>query len=541
MSNSIPQVPFPSNEPILSYAPDSSEKNEVLKMYNSMFNKTIEIPMRIGSINVKTGDLGSMSPPHDHNQLLGNYHKATKKNIEDAISIALEARTAWSKMPWQSRAAIFLKAADLVAGPYRAKINAATMLCQSKTIYQAEIDAACELIDFLRFNVQFMHEIYENQPESSPGVWNRLTYRPLEGFIYAVSPFNFTAIAGNLSASAAMMGNVIIWKPSDHQVYSANILMEIFIEAGLPDGIINMVFGDPEMITDTVLKSKEFAGIHYTGSTSVFRNIWSKIGKNINDYNSYPRIVGETGGKDFIVAHPSAKPKEVATGIIRGAFEFQGQKCSAASRVYLPKSKAKSIIKVVKEELKTIKIGSPADFENFITAVIHKGAFDRLVDTIEKIKKDEDVEIIAGGNYDDSKGYFIEPTVVVTSNPNYDTMNRELFGPLVTIYIYPDNDWKNTLKLIDKTSDYALTGAVYSQDRYALEEALIALENSAGNFYINDKPTGAVVGQQPFGGARGSGTNDKAGSVLNLLRWVSPRLIKETFVPASDYRYPFME
>ena len=541
MSNSIPQVPFPSNEPILSYAPDSSEKNEVLKMYNSMFNKTIEIPMRIGSINVKTGDLGSMSPPHDHNQLLGNYHKATKKNIEDAISIALEARTAWSKMPWQSRAAIFLKAADLVAGPYRAKINAATMLCQSKTIYQAEIDAACELIDFLRFNVQFMHEIYENQPESSPGVWNRLTYRPLEGFIYAVSPFNFTAIAGNLSASAAMMGNVVIWKPSDHQVYSANILMEIFIEAGLPDGIINMVFGDPEMITDTVLKSKEFAGIHYTGSTSVFRNIWSKIGKNINDYNSYPRIVGETGGKDFIVAHPSAKPKEVATGIIRGAFEFQGQKCSAASRVYLPKSKAKSIIKVVKEELKTIKIGSPADFENFITAVIHKGAFDRLVDTIEKIKKDEDVEIIAGGNYDNSKGYFIEPTVVVTSNPNYDTMSRELFGPLVTIYIYPDNDWENTLKLIDKTSDYALTGAVYSQDRYALEEALIALENSAGNFYINDKPTGAVVGQQPFGGARGSGTNDKAGSVLNLLRWVSPRLIKETFVPASDYRYPFME
>ena len=541
MSNSIPRVPFPSNEPILSYAPDSSEKNEVLTMYNSMFNKTIEIPMRIGSINVKTGDLGSMSPPHDHNQLLGNYHKATKKNIEDAISIALEARTAWSKMPWQSRAAIFLKAADLVAGPYRAKINAATMLCQSKTIYQAEIDAACELIDFLRFNVQFMHEIYENQPESSPGVWNRLTYRPLEGFIYAISPFNFTAIAGNLSSSAAMMGNVVIWKPSDHQVYSANILMEIFIEAGLPDGVINMVFGDPEMITDTILKSKEFAGIHYTGSTSVFRNIWSKIGKNINDYNSYPRIVGETGGKDFIVAHPSAKPKEVATGIIRGAFEFQGQKCSAASRVYLPKSKAKSIIKVVKKELKTIKIGSPVDFENFITAVIHKSAFDRLVDTIEKIKKDKDVEIIVGGNYDDSKGYFIEPTVVVTSNPNYDTMNRELFGPLVTIYIYPDNDWENTLKLIDQTSDYALTGAVYSQDRYALEEALIALENSAGNFYINDKPTGAIVGQQPFGGARGSGTNDKAGSVLNLLRWVSPRLIKETFVPASNYRYPFME
>ena len=540
MSNSIPQVPFPSNEPILSYAPESSEKDEVLKMYNSMYSKTIEIPMRIGNIDVKTGDLASMSPPHDHNHILGNYHKANKKNIEDAINVALEARNAWSKMPWQSRAAIFLKAADLVAGPYRAKINAATMLSQSKTIYQAEIDAACELIDFLRFNVQFMHEIYENQPKSSPGIWNRLTYRPLEGFVYAVSPFNFTAIAGNLSASAAMMGNVVIWKPSDHQVYSANVLMEIFIEAGLPDGVINMVFGDPEMITDTVLKSKEFAGIHYTGSTSVFRNIWSKIGKNINDYNSYPRIVGETGGKDFIIAHPSAKPKEVATGIIRGAFEFQGQKCSAASRVYLPKSKAKSIIKEVKEELKTIKIGSPADFTNFITAVIHKGAFDRLVYTIEKIKKDKDVEIIAGGNYDDSKGYFIEPTVVVTTNPNYDTMNRELFGPLVTIYIYPDADWKETLKLVDKTSEYALTGAVYSQDRYALEVALNALENSAGNFYINDKPTGAIVGQQPFGGARGSGTNDKAGSAFNLLRWVSPRLIKETFVPASDYRYPFL-
>ena len=540
MPNSIPQVPFPSNEPILSYAPESSEKDGVLNMYNSMYSKTIEIPMRIGNIDVKTGDLASMSPPHDHNHILGNYHKANKKNIEDAINVALEARNAWSKMPWQSRAAIFLKAADLVAGPYRAKINAATMLSQSKTIYQAEIDAACELIDFLRFNVQFMHEIYENQPKSSPGIWNRLTYRPLEGFVYAVSPFNFTAIAGNLSASAAMMGNVVIWKPSDHQVYSANILMEIFIEAGLPDGVINMVFGDPEMITDTVLKSKEFAGIHYTGSTSVFRNIWSKIGKNINDYNSYPRIVGETGGKDFIVAHHSAKPKEVATGIIRGAFEFQGQKCSAASRVYLPKSKAKSIIKEVKEELKTIKIGSPADFTNFITAVIHKGAFDRLVFTIEKIKKDKDVEIIAGGNYDDSKGYFIEPTVVVTTNPNYDTMNRELFGPLVTIYIYPDTDWKETLKLVDKTSEYALTGAVYSQDRYALEVALNALENSAGNFYINDKPTGAIVGQQPFGGARGSGTNDKAGSAFNLLRWVSPRLIKETFVPASDYRYPFL-
>jgi 1-pyrroline-5-carboxylate dehydrogenase len=540
MSYSISKVPHPLNEPVLSYAPESLEKEEVLKMYNSLYNKIIDIPMRIGNKLVKTGDLGKMSPPHDHKHLLGTYHKASKKNIEDAINTALKARNDWSKMPWQSRAAIFLKAADLIAGPYRAKINAATMLAQSKTIFQAEIDAACELIDFLRFNVKFMRDIYENQPSSSPGIWNQLTYRPLEGFIYAVSPFNFTAIAGNLSASAAMMGNVVVWKPSDYQVYSANVLMEVFIEAGLPDGVINMVFGDPEMITDTVLESFEFAGIHYTGSTSVFRNIWNKVGKNINNFRSYPRIVGETGGKDFIIAHQSANPKEVATGIIRGAFEFQGQKCSAASRVYLPESIANSVINEVKNELKTITLGSPSDFNNFVTAVIHQGAFDRIVNAIEKIKKDKDAEIIAGGNYDGSKGYFIEPTVAITTNPDYYTMNQELFGPIVTIYIYPDKKWNDTLKLVDNTSEYALTGAVYSQDRYALEEALVALENSAGNFYINDKPTGAVVGQQPFGGARGSGTNDKAGSASNLLRWVSPRLIKETFVPASDYRYPFL-
>ena len=540
MSYSISKVPHPLNEPVLSYAPESLEKEEVLKMYNSLYDKTIDIPMRIGNKLVKTGDLGKIAPPHDHKHLLGTYHKASKKNIEDAINTALKARNDWSKMPWQSRAAIFLKAADLIAGPYRAKINAATMLAQSKTIFQAEIDAACELIDFLRFNVKFMRDIYENQPSSSPGIWNQLTYRPLEGFIYAVSPFNFTAIAGNLSASAAMMGNVVVWKPSDYQVYSANVLMEVFIEAGLPDGVINMVFGDPEMITDTVLESFEFAGIHYTGSTSVFRNIWNKVGKNINNFRSYPRIVGETGGKDFIIAHQSANPKEVATGIIRGAFEFQGQKCSAASRVYLPESIANSVINEVKNELKTITLGSPSDFNNFVTAVIHQGAFDRIVNAIEKIKKDKDAEIIAGGNYDGSKGYFIEPTVAITTNPDYYTMNQELFGPIVTIYIYPDKKWNDTLKLVDNTSEYALTGAVYSQDRYALEEALVALENSAGNFYINDKPTGAVVGQQPFGGARGSGTNDKAGSASNLLRWVSPRLIKETFVPASDYRYPFL-
>jgi len=540
MPNSVTQVPYPSNEPILSYAPGSPEKKEVLEMYSSLRNSKIEVPMRIGDLDVTTGDLGTMHPPHDHKHLLGTYHKATKKHIENAISNALEARKEWSQMPWESRAAIFLKAADLVAGPYRAKINAATMLAQSKTIFQAEIDAACEFIDFLRFNVQFMQEIYENQPENSAGIWNRINYRPLEGFVYAVSPFNFTAIAGNLCASAAMMGNVVVWKPSDYQVYSANIIMEVFREAGLPDGVINMVFGDPEMITNTVLESSDFAGIHYTGSTRVFRGLWKKIGDNINKYRSYPRIVGETGGKDFIIAHPSAKPKEVATGLIRGAFEFQGQKCSAASRVYLPQSIAEEIITEVKTELKTIRMGSPEDFKNFVTAVIHKGAFDRLKETIEQIKIDPEAEIIAGGGCDDSKGYFIEPTVVITTNPNYDTMTRELFGPLVTIYVYPDQEWEQTLKLVDETTDYALTGAVYSQDRYALEKALKALENSAGNFYINDKPTGAVVGQQPFGGARGSGTNDKAGSAFNLLRWVSPRLIKETFVPASDYRYPFL-
>ena len=540
MANSVFQVPYPVNEPILSYAPGSPEKEEVLAMYESLYKSKIEVPMRIGNRNVKTGDTATMHPPHDHQHLLGSYHRATKDNIKNAIETALEARKSWSQMPWESRAAIFLKAAELVAGPYRAKINAATMLAQSKTIFQAEIDASCEYIDFLRFNVQFMQEIYENQPENSSGIWNRVSYRPLEGFVYAISPFNFTAIAGNLPASAAMMGNVVVWKPSDHQVYSANVLMEIFREAGLPDGVINMVFGDPEMITNTVLESPDFAGIHYTGSTSVFRDLWGKIGTNISRYRSYPRIVGETGGKDFIIAHPSSKPKEVATGIIRGAFEFQGQKCSAASRVYLPQSIANEVIAEVKAELKTIRMGSPADFKNFVTAVIHIGAFERLAQAIEQVKKDADAEIIAGGNYDDSKGYFIEPTVVLTTNPQYDTMVRELFGPLVTIYIYPDKEWSSTLELVDQTSEYALTGAVYSQDRYALEEALTALENSAGNFYINDKPTGAVVGQQPFGGARGSGTNDKAGSASNLLRWVSPRLIKETFVPASDYRYPFL-
>ena len=540
MANSLPSVPYPSNEPIKSYAPGSIEKKEVLSTYENLYNSSIEIKMRIGNKDIKSDNKTSIYPPHDHKHKIGFYYKSDKNHIEQAIKSALESRVKWSRMPWESRAAIFLKAADLIAGPFRAKINAATMLAQSKTIFQAEIDAACELIDFLRFNVQYMQEIYSNQPNNGHGIWNRISYRPLEGFVYAISPFNFTAIAGNLPASAAMMGNVVVWKPSDYQIYSAKILMDIFKEAGLPDGVINMVFGDPEMITNTILENTNFAGIHFTGSTKIFKDIWRKIGNNIENYHTYPRIVGETGGKDFIIAHPTAKPKEVATAITRGAFEFQGQKCSAASRVYLPKSISEKVISHLKSDLISISMGSPADFKNFVTAVIHKGAFDRLVRVIEKIKNDADAEIISGGGYDDSKGYFIEPTVVITNNPKYETMERELFGPLVTIYIYPDELWEDTLRLIDQTSEYALTGAVYSQDRYALEDAINLLENCAGNFYINDKPTGAVVGQQPFGGARGSGTNDKAGSSLNLLRWVSPRLIKETFIPATNYRYPFL-
>ncbi|MAD12142.1 MAG: 1-pyrroline-5-carboxylate dehydrogenase [Flavobacteriaceae bacterium] len=443
-------------------------------------------------------------------------------------------------MNWARRASIFLKAADLIAGPFRSKINAATMIAQSKTVHQAEIDAACEYIDFLRFNAYYMQEIYQNQPESSPGMWNQLHYRPLEGFVYSVSPFNFTAISGNLSASAALMGNVVVWKPSDHQIFSAQVVMEVFEEAGLPDGVINMVMGDPEMITNTVLASKDFAGIHYTGSTFVFQNIWKKIGNNISNYKTYPKIVGETGGKDFIIAHQSAKVNEVATAIVRGAFEYQGQKCSAASRVYLPESLSKDVLSEVKRQLKTIKMGPPSNLNNYITAVIHEEAFDRIVDSIEKVRSDNDAEIFYGGTYDKSVGYFISPTVVTTTNPDYFSMKNELFGPLVTVYTYPDEEWEKTLNLVDRTSIYALTGAVFSEDRYAIDNAIIALENCAGNFYLNDKPTGAVVGQQPFGGGRASGTNDKAGSMFNLLRWVSPRMIKENFVPVTDYRYPFL-
>ncbi len=533
-------VPTAINEPVKSYAPGSPERAFVLAQYKEYFNGNIDIPMYIGSEEVRTGNTRNMTPPHDHQHVVGHYHLGQKSHVKNAIKAALEARKKWSQMPWEQRAAIFLRAAELVAGPYRAKINAATMIAQSKTIHQAEIDAACEYIDFLRFNVEFMSQIYDEQPDSSEGIWNRVAYRPLEGFVYAITPFNCTAIAGNLPASAAMMGNVIVWKPSDHQIFSAKVLMDIFKEAGLPDGVINMIYGDPVMITDTVLASSDFAGIHFTGSTFVFKEIWKKIGENIHNYKTYPKIVGETGGKDFIIAHPSANAKQVATGITRGAFEFQGQKCSAASRVYLPKSLAEETLNYVKEDIASFKMGSPEDMSNFITAVIHEGSFDKLAKYIDAAKEDSDAEILAGGGYDKSKGFFVEPTVILTSNPKYSTMCTELFGPVVTVYVYDDENWHQTLKLVDETSEYALTGAVFSTDRYAITEATKALENCAGNFYINDKPTGAVVGQQPFGGARASGTNDKAGSAQNLLRWVSPRLIKETFVSPSNYRYPFL-
>jgi 1-pyrroline-5-carboxylate dehydrogenase len=540
MGKGFYKVPIAVNEPVKSYAPGSPEREEVLKTYKAMYNSTIEVPLYINGNEVRTGDTATMSPPHDHKHSLGTYHKAEKKHIEEAISTALEARKKWSKMPWQQRAGIFLRAAELIAGPYRAKINAATMLGQSKNIYQAEIDAACELIDFLRFNVQFMTEIYAEQPESTSGAWNRLEYRPLEGFIYAITPFNFTAIAGNLPASTALMGNVAIWKPSDSQVYSAKVIMDVFKEAGVPDGVINVVMGDPVMITNTILDSPDFSGLHFTGSTDVFKILWKQIGNNIEKYKTYPRIVGETGGKDFIVAHKSSDPIQIATAISRGAFEFQGQKCSAASRAYIPKSLWPAIKEQVIKDVKSFKIGSPEDMGNFITAVIHEGSFDKLASYIDQAKKDSNAEIVVGGNYDKSKGYFIEPTVILTEDPKYTTMCTELFGPVMTIYLYEDDKWEETLHLVDGTSEYALTGAVFSEDRYALETAVDILENAAGNFYINDKPTGAVVGQQPFGGARASGTNDKAGSKLNLLRWVSPRMVKETFVTPVDYRYPFL-
>ena len=533
-------VPKAINEPVKSYAPGSPERAAVAAAYTEMWNSQMEVPLYIGNEEIKTGNTKTMSAPHDHQHIVGKYHQADKALVEKAITSALEARTKWAAMSWENRAGIFLKAAELFAGPYRAKINAATMIAQSKTIHQAEIDASCELIDFLRYNVEFMTKIYADQPASNSDMWNRVEYRPLEGFVYAITPFNFTAIAGNLPSSAALMGNVVVWKPAATQVYSANVIMQVFKEAGLPDGVINMVMGDSAMISEVVLSDKHFAGVHFTGSTGVFNDIWAKIGTNISNYKTYPRIVGETGGKDFIIAHPSANPAQVAVGIARGAFEYQGQKCSAASRVYVPQSLWPAIKSKLESDLASMKMGSPEDMSNFVTAVISETSFDKLARYIDQAKKDSDAEVIMGGNYDKSKGYFIEPTVILTTNPKYSTMETELFGPVVTIYVYEDAKWSETLKLVDETSEYALTGAVFSECRYAVEEATIALQNAAGNFYINDKPTGAVVGMQPFGGARGSGTNDKAGSSQNLLRWTSVRTIKETFVTPVDYKYPFL-
>lgn len=534
------KVPVAVNEPVKSYAKGSQEREEVLAKYKQMYDSKVEVPLYIGAEEIKTGDTGTMHPPHDHQHTLGVYHKATKEHVQKAIDSAIDARKKWSQMPWQQRAGIFLRAAELIAGPYRAKINAATMLGQSKNIHQAEIDSACEMIDFLRFNVQYMTEIYQEQPNSSNEAWNRVEYRPLEGFVYAITPFNFTAIAGNLPSSAALMGNVVVWKPSSTQMYSAQVLMEVFKEAGVPNGVINMISGSARMITEVVLNSPDFSGVHFTGSTGVFNSLWKTIGENIGNYKTYPRIVGETGGKDFVVAHGSSNPKQVATALSRGAFEFQGQKCSAASRAYIAKSIWPEVKEFLISDLKTFKMGSPDDMSNFITAVIDEKSFDNLASYIDTAKKDDKVEIIAGGGHDKSKGYFIEPTVILTQDPKYTTMCTELFGPVLTIYVFEDEKWTETLELTNSTSEYALTGAVFSNDRYALEEGVKILENAAGNFYINDKPTGAVVGQQPFGGARKSGTNDKAGSKMNLYRWVSPRLIKETFVSPEDYRYPYL-
>ena len=535
------QMPYPDNELVRNYEPNSSELDSLINKYDQMYSQEpIKVPLYIGNEEIHTDHILPMNPPHDHKHLLGHFSMGDGNHIQKAIDCALNARSAWANLPWESRATIFLKAADLLAGPYRDKMNAATMLCQSKNVFQAEIDASCELIDFLRFNVAYMQQIYAEQPESAEGILNRLEYRPLEGFVFAITPFNFTAIAANLCAAPAMMGNVVVWKPAESQMYSANVIMKLFKEAGLPDGVINMVVADGPTAGDIVFNHKDFAGLHFTGSTSVFKNLWKTIGNNIDKYRSYPRIVGETGGKDFIIAHPSADPLAVATGISRGAFEFQGQKCSAASRVYLPKSLENSVLNRVIEDVNSFKMGTTGDPSNFINAVISETAFDRIAGYIDYIKSAPEAEILVGGKYDKSKGYFISPTVVKTTDPKFKTMREEIFGPVVTIYIYDDRDFETVLDIVDSTSEYALTGAVYSQDRYALSTAMKRLENSAGNFYINDKPTGAVVGQQPFGGARGSGTNDKAGSYLNLLRWVSPRTIKEALVPAKDYRYPFL-
>ncbi|MEP2668097.1 MAG: L-glutamate gamma-semialdehyde dehydrogenase [Cyclobacteriaceae bacterium] len=541
MANGFYNVPAPKNEPIISYAPGSKERALLKKALEEARAKKADIPMYIGAEEVRTGKTISITPPHDHKHVLGQFHEGDKSHVEQAISAAMAAKELWANLGWEQRAGIFLKAADLLAGPYRHKINAATMLGQSKNAFQAEIDASCESIDFLRYNVHFMTEIYKDQPGSSAGVWNRMEYRPLEGFIFALTPFNFTAIGLNLPTSAAMMGNTVVWKPAYTQVYSAQVIMEVLKEAGLPDGVINLIYTDGPATGDVIFNHKDFGGIHFTGSTKVFQTIWKTIGENIFKYKSYPRIVGETGGKDFIMVHKSADAKAVSTAISRGAFEYQGQKCSAASRCYIPSNLWDDVKKYLQEDLKSMKMGPTEDFGNFINAVIDEKAFDKIAGYIDQAKANPQNEIIAGGNYDKSKGYFIEPTVVVTKDPSSTTMCEEIFGPVVTIYVYHSENFEQTLELVDQTSPYALTGSIISKDRYAIDLATKKLSNAAGNFYINDKPTGAVVGQQPFGGARGSGTNDKAGAKMNLLRWTSMRTIKETFVSPTDYRYPFLD
>ncbi|MCS6821461.1 MAG: L-glutamate gamma-semialdehyde dehydrogenase [Microscillaceae bacterium] len=541
MATGFFKVPFPKNEPVLNYLPNSPERIALKQAIEKMRSEVIDIPMYIGGEKVFTENKRRLAPPHDHQHTLGYFSEGDATHVEQAIRAALNAKELWENMPWEHRASIFLKAADLLATKYRFTVNAATMLGQSKNVFQAEIDSACEMIDFLRFNVYFMSQIYAIQPESSYGVWNRIEHRPLEGFIFALTPFNFTAIAGNLPTAPAMLGNVVVWKPAFSQIYAANVLMQVFQEAGLPEGVINLIYVSGKTTGEVIFSHPEFAGIHFTGSTTVFQEIWRTIGNNIHIYKSYPRIVGETGGKDFVIAHYSADAKAVATALTRGAFEYQGQKCSAASRAYIPHTLWDEVKTYLLEDLKSIKMGGVEDFSNFFNAVIDEKAFQSIVSYIENAKKDTEVEIIAGGNYDDSKGYFIEPTILLTKNPTYVTMCEEIFGPVLTIYVYQAQNFEETLRLVNETSPYALTGSIFAKDRFAIDLASKKLTHAAGNFYINDKPTGAIVGQQPFGGGRASGTNDKAGGIQNLLRWVSPRSIKETFVPPTDYRYPFMQ
>ena len=542
MSTGFFKVPTPVNEPIYGYVPGSPEREALQSTLKALKAQQVEVPLYIGNEQIKTDVKKSLTSPHNHQHVLGYYYEGDSSHVQQAIDSALGAKHAWENMAWEQRASIFLKAADLIAGPYRYQMNAATMLGQSKTAHQSEIDAVCEIVDFLRFNVQYMAEIYAEQPPiSPPGVWNRVEYRPLEGFIFAITPFNFTAIAGNLPTAPAMMGNVVVWKPAETQIYSANLLMQIFREAGLPDGVINLINVDGPVAGEVVFNHADLAGLHFTGSTKVFQQLWQTIGNNISQYKSYPRIVGETGGKDFIIAHHSAHARALATAIVRGAFEFQGQKCSAASRVYIPNNLWEEVKTYLLEDIRNIRTGDVEDFSNFMSAVISEVAFDRITKYIDQARQDDLVEILAGGEYDKSTGYFIQPTVLQVQDPKYVTMREEIFGPVVTIYVYQAERYEETLELVDQTSPYALTGAVFSQDRYAIDLATQKLRHAAGNFYINDKPTGAVVGQQPFGGGRASGTNDKAGAMLNLLRWASPRTIKENFVPSTDFRYPFMQ